>query len=71
MAKIEIEWLTSSSEDCETCGPSYAEGAWVSIDGASALNLEPHASCFGGASYDREDVYRRILAHLGHEVVDL
>jgi len=67
--KIEIEWLDHET-DCETCGPSYAEGAWVKIDGASALALEPHAACFSGTHYDREDVFRRILKHLGHEVIE-
>lgn len=67
MAKIEIEWLDDSS-NCETCGPSYAEGAVVKIDGAVALDLTPCAHCFGGTNHDREDVLQHALEHLGHKV---
>lgn len=70
MAKIEIQWLTSEGGDCETCGPSYAEGARVTIDGELALDLEPHASCCSSVNYYRDEVLLRILAHFGHEVVE-
>lgn len=67
MSKIEITWLTDETS-CETCGSSWAEGATVKIDGEVALSLEPVAACFGGDSYSDREVFRRILAHLGHEV---
>ena len=65
--KIRIEWL-SDDYDCETCGASFAEGARVFIDGALAIELVPVAHCYDGTSYDQENVLRRILEHLGHEV---
>lgn len=64
---IHIEWL-DDTHDCETCGSSWAEGARVYIDGQLALDLEPCAHCYSGASYQEGDVYRRILAHLGYSV---
>ncbi len=67
MAQIEIEWL-DDSHDCETCGWSCAEGARVTINGEVALDLTPHAHCFGGDNYGRADVFERILSHLGHDV---
>ena len=67
MAQIDIEWLDDSS-DCDTCGCSYAEGAVVKIDGEVTLDLTPSAHCFGGVNHDREDVFYRILQHLGHTV---
>lgn len=68
MAKIEIEWL-SDSNDCDTCGGGYAEGAVVKIDGVTALDLTPRSACFDGDHYSQDEVYRRVLAHLGHELV--
>ena len=65
--KIKIDWLHDSM-DCETCGLSYAEGAQVFIDGALVLDLKPAAACFDGAHFAQDDVYNRLLAHLGHEV---
>lgn len=68
MATIEIEWLYDEGPDCETCGPSYAEGARVKIDGAVALDLKPVAHCFSGDHWNQSDVYIEVLKHLGHEV---
>lgn len=66
---IQIEWLSDYS-DCETCGGNYADGARVTIDGVTIekLYLEPVAHCYGGTHYDREDVFKRIIEHLGHIV---
>lgn len=69
MSAIHIEWL-DDSHDCETCGTSYADGARVTIDGKVALDLVPHAYCYDGENYDRDDVFRRILAHLGHTLTE-
>lgn len=64
--KIKIEWLTDSNE-CETCGGGYAEGAKVWIDDALALDLTPHADCFGSDhDWSERDVLQRLLEHLGH-----
>jgi len=72
MARIEIEWLWEST-DCDQAGCSggYSEGARVTIDGKTALELMPRASCFGSDDHwDATEVYRLILAHLGHTVDD-
>jgi hypothetical protein len=69
MSALEVKWL-SSVWQCETCGLSYADGALVLKDGETLLELTPHAHCFEGVTYDREDVYRRILAELGHSVTE-
>ena len=67
MSKIKIEWLSDWSE-CDTCGPSYAEGARVYIDDALVIVLEAAAHCFDGSTYESEDVFKAILEHLGHTV---
>jgi hypothetical protein len=69
MSAISIEWLWES-RDCDQAGCSggYSEGARVKIDGKTALELTPHASCFGGDSWSESEVFRLILAHLGHTV---
>lgn len=64
-SNISIEWITDHS-DCEDCGPSYAEGAIVRIDGVEVLDLTPGASCFGGTHYTKEEVLRKIIESLGH-----
>ncbi|PJT22679.1 hypothetical protein CN884_11925 [Ochrobactrum sp. 30A/1000/2015] len=49
--KISIEWL-GDTHDCETCGPSWAEGARVYIDGLLVLDLQPSAHCYDGVSQE-------------------
>lgn len=68
MVNIKIEWLTDSYDDCETCGSSWAEGARVFVDDVLALDLAPVAHCHSGVNYDNQDVYDRLLRHLGHTV---
>lgn len=68
MATIRIEWLNDSYDHCELCGPSYAEGAKVFIDGTLALDMEPVAHCHSGANYTEAEVFQKILEHLGHSV---
>lgn len=68
---IRIEWL-SDSTDCDEAGCSggYSEGAKVYFDGKLALDLSPEASCFDGVHYDTDEVFSRILAALGHNLVE-
>lgn len=66
MATIRIEWLHDSYDNCETCGPSYAEGARVYVDGVVAIELEPVAHCYNGANFTETEVFASILEHLGH-----
>lgn len=67
MASIEIVWL-EDTHHCETCGTSYADGARIRIDGDVALELIPHAHCLGGDHFDRDDIYKRLIEHLGHTI---
>lgn len=68
MATIKIEWLTDEGPYCETCGPSYAEGARVRINGMLAVELKPVAHCFADRNYNERTVYDAILMKLGHTV---
>ena len=61
--------LLSDTYDCETCGPSYADGAKVEFDDGTTLELSPTAHCFGGDNYSETAIYTAILKHLGHTVV--
>lgn len=70
--KIKIRWLTDSHE-CETCGLSYAEGAFVEIDSGktgdgATIDMRPLAACYGGAHYDSDQVYVAIFEKLGWQV---
>lgn len=65
--KLEILWKSASSE-CETCGPSCADGALVKLGGEELLDLIPLADCFGGQDYDQKEVFIRVLNELGYEV---
>lgn len=64
---IKIERLTDSY-DCETCGSSWAEGARIFIDGALAFELTPHARCYDGDDYSDDQIFAKVLEHLGHTV---
>lgn len=72
MTNIRIEWLYDST-DCDQAGCSggYSEGAKVYFDDKLTLDLSPAASCFGGVNYNQEDVLSRILAKLGHNLVEV
>ena len=65
--RIEIYWMTDEI-DYADCGPHYADGAIVKLNGEPFLNLTPLASCFGGDDYPEGEVYLRILSKLGYEV---
>lgn len=67
MSDIHIVWLSDES-DCETCGPSYSEGARVFIDGVCVVDLPPIAHCYDGNSYTEKDVYGELLEYLGYRV---
>lgn len=71
MTEIRIEWMSEAS-DCDQAGCSggWSDGAKVYFDGKLALDLSPSASCFGGDHYPEEDVFRRILKKLGHNIVE-
>jgi len=43
----------------------FADGARVFVGGDVAFELVPRAGCFGGTSYDEDDVSIAILRHLG------
>lgn len=66
---IDIEWLEDSN-NCDTCGLNWASGARVKLNGVVILDLQPHASCFGGDDWTVQDVFRELLAELGYSVTD-
>ena len=68
MATIEIETLEDVIE-CDACGMSYATGFRVRIDGEHAFELTPGAACFDGEDYSEADLFKRLLEHLGHDLV--
>lgn len=68
MSNITIQWLSDTYDNCELCGSSWAEGARVYVDRVLALDLAPSAHCTGGQHYEQQDVYDRLLRHLGHTV---
>jgi hypothetical protein len=70
MAIIQVEWL-SAVLNCENCGMSGADGAFILRDGEELLDLTPHAACFDGASFDDEMVYARIIEALGLPLPDV
>lgn len=70
MNGLVIKWL-QDDHDCETCGWSSAEGAEVTLDNIIILNLEPQASCFGGQSWDRADVFELIIKQLGFTISEV
>lgn len=67
MPAIKIEWLSDSYAINEH-GSSYADGARVFVDNALVLDLAPVAHCHSGVNYDQQDIYDRLLRHLGHTV---
>jgi hypothetical protein len=71
---IQIEWL-SDDYHCETCGPSYAEGAIVTISDNGVLvhtiDMSPSAHCYDSIHYENDAVYNAILNYLGHTVVEV
>lgn len=70
MSRIVIQWLYENwGGDATNTEAGYAYGAAVMVDGEPALSLKPTSGALG-INYDPEDVYRAILAHLGHEVID-
>jgi hypothetical protein len=64
---IHAEWLYDST-DCDQAGCSggWSEGARVTINGDFWFELTPQASCFGGPSWGKEEVFAEILKRLGH-----
>jgi len=64
---IAIEWLTDV-HDCETCGSSWAQGARVTLDGETILEMVPVAHCFGGDNWDETQVYEAIFRHIGYSL---
>ncbi|MCV9964725.1 hypothetical protein OIU34_22805 [Pararhizobium sp. BT-229] len=64
MPNIHIIW-TTDDHDCDDCGPSFADGARVDIEGRGPIELAPSAGCYDGVSHSRLDVFMAILARIG------
>jgi len=69
MKKLHIKWLYDNN-DCETCGPSYAEGATVTLDNKVLLSNIPIAHCCGGSNWSRDQIYQEILEKLGYNTTE-
>lgn len=68
MPNIHITW-TTDEHDCDDCGPSFAGGARVDIEGRGRVELTPSAGCYDGVSHSRLDVFMAILARIGRTPV--
>ena len=58
----------SDSCDCETCGPSFAEGYRLTFGDGTVIEKLPVARCYGEQSYSDDDLYNDIFQHLGVKV---
>lgn len=67
MYNIVIEEL-SDSYDCDDCGPSWATGFNVTIDGEPYGDYEPVAHCYSSYHYNIEEVLKDLLESFGHTV---
>lgn len=56
MPNIHINW-TTDEHDCDDCGPSFADGARVDIEGRGRVELTPSAGCYDGVSHSRLYVF--------------
>lgn len=65
MANITL--VHSSAEyDCEDCGPSYAAGLEVIIDGVTVAGEAAHAHCFSESSPPSlSEILTNVLGHFG------
>ena len=54
--------------DCETCGPSYADGYRATVNGEFLCEFVPFAHCYDGRSVTEQEMYGQILTALGYEV---
>ena len=66
MTEITIRQISDEYE-CETCGPSFAEGFIITV-GEKEILLEPDAHCYDSVSYDYDDVLKAVAESLGHTV---
>lgn len=67
--KIHIHWLYDDT-DCELCGSSGSEGAFVTLDGEPLLQLVPLASCCSPETWSESEVFKEILSTLGFQVLE-
>lgn len=66
--KILISWLYDSNE-CETCGGGYAEGARVMLDDELIIEHIPVAGCVACNNWDSTQIYTEIFEKLGYELI--
>ena len=67
--ELKIEW-NMDFYDCDICGPIWATGVIVYLDGEIILNDPAHASCFDSNELDYEDVLKALCKKLEINVVD-
>lgn len=68
MKHLKIIWTSDTSDNCETCGVSYAEGFQAYLDGRLIDEFVPAAACYDGVSITQDDAMMRILAKLDIEL---
>lgn len=68
--KIKIT-RTSDTSDCETCGPSWADGYRVEVDGRIVIERKPSAGCTTLASYDDEYLIKDLLEYFAGQDVEI
>lgn len=59
---------TYDEHDCDDCGLSTADGATVYIDDKRVLILKPVAHCYGGMTYNDEDIFKAVLEYIDYTV---
>lgn len=59
---------TYDEYDCDDCGYSTAEGAKIYLNNKKVLDLKPVAHCYGGMTYNDEDILKAVLEYLGYNV---
>lgn len=59
---------TYDEYDCDDCGYSEAEGAKIYINNKMVLDLKPVAHCYGGITYNDENIFQAVLEYLGYNV---
>lgn len=66
---MKIEIITTEDDHyCETCGPSYASGGTVHIDGKLVLERIPSAYCYDSTSFYESDLLVMALKKVGIDV---
>ena len=67
MKTLKIKFLADFC-DCETCGPSYAEGYRVTLEDEVVFEFEPVAHCYNNENCYERDMWAIVFEKLGYKV---